>query len=171
MARPSKLSDKKWAEIIRRHAGGEKAADLAREYKVSPTQISRRVTQVAKQVQVVAAQVARAEEAFDSLPVSQQNIARSLADQLRGISDGLASAANHNAQTSARLAKVANERSSLLVDLGAGQIEAEDLKSVAMLVEVSNRASVIGCNLLNANKDKATVGELTLEQLVTGETK
>jgi hypothetical protein len=89
---------------------------------------------------------------------------RCLADQFRGISDGLAAAANHNAQTSAHLAKMAYGKARLLTD----DNEEADLRNMVALLESSNRASHIGVNLLNANKDRQAAGELTLEQLVIG---
>lgn len=168
MGRPSKLTDKQKAEIQRRRVNGESIRDLAKVFKVSPATVSALVSERTETIKTLATAIASVETQFDSLPISEQVVVRSLADQLRGISEGLASAANSNAQVSARLAGMA-QRKSLLID--EGSIEPDDLKAVAMLVETSNRASRIGVSLLNQNKDKATVGELTLEQLVTGETK
>lgn len=164
MGRPSKLNDKQKAEIQRRRINGEGIRDLAKAFKVSPATISALVSERTETIKTLATTIANVEAEFDSLAVSEQVVVRSLADQLRGISDGLATAANHNAQTSARLAGMANRKAMLLGD----ESDDCDLKTVVALIETSNRASVIGCNLLNANKDKSVAGELTLEQLVTG---
>jgi hypothetical protein len=171
MARPSKLTDKQKSEIQRRYIAGETTRELARAFKVGQATISTLVSGRTKTIKTLAGQIVANDAQLASLPVSDQCSVMTLVDQLKSISRGLAAAADHNAQTAARLAKVANERSSLLVDLGEGQIDEADLKSVAMLVETANRASTIGVNLLNANKDKASVGELTLEQLITGDAK
>lgn len=164
MARPSKLTNKQKAEVQHRRINGEGIRDLAKVFKVSPATISSLVSKRTQTIKALAVTIANAEAKFDSLGVSEQIAVRCLADQLRGISDGLATAANHNAQTSASLASMANRKAMLLTD----DCDEADLKAVAVLIESSNRASMIGVNLLNANKDRQVAGELTLEQLVTG---
>jgi hypothetical protein len=165
MARPRKLTDKQHSEIQRRHVGGETTRVLAKAFKVSQATVSNLVSGRTKTIKTLAASIVRDEQVLESLPVSDQLTVRNLTDQLRGISDGLAAAANYNAQTSAHLAGIANRKATLLGDASHDA----DLKAVAMYLETSNRASTIGLNLINANKDKATAGDLTLEQLVTGE--
>ncbi len=171
MGRPSKLSDEKWAEVIRLHAAGESAADLARRYKVHPSQITRRVSQPAKTVKAVASLVAEAEIAFDSLPVSQQGIARTLADQLKGIgSDMLETSGIHarNAKKLAQLAQVTLDQvDDEAVAMGLESAE-EGIKRVMRLTTVSNEAGRMPLGLMQANKDSAKAGEQTLEELVSG---
>jgi hypothetical protein len=167
MGRPSKLTDKQRSEIQRRHVGGETTRTLAKAFKVSQATVSGLVSGRTETIKTLAASIVRDEQALEGLPVSDQLTVRNLADQLRGISEGIGVAANRNAQTSAQLAGIANRKATLLSDASG----VADLKEVAMYVETSNRASVIGINLLTANNDKATSGGLTLEQLVTGGTK
>ena len=164
MGRPSKLTNKQKSEIQRRRINGEGVRDLAKVFKVSPATISVLVTKRTKTIKALAKQLVTVESKLEELSVSEQIIVRNLADQLRGISDGLATAGNQNAQTSAHLAKVAYGKARMLTD----DCDEADLKVVAVLVESSNRASMIGVNLLNATKDQAIAGEPTLEQLVTG---
>lgn len=78
MARPSKLNDKQWGDIKRRIAGGEKAADLAREYGVSRQTISERCQKRAETIKDVAHQIVSADAALRQLPVSEQLLARNL---------------------------------------------------------------------------------------------
>jgi hypothetical protein len=164
MARPRKLTDKQRSEIQRRHVGGETTRALAKAFKVSQATVAALVSGRTEMIKTLAASIVRDEQVLESLPVSDQLTVRNLADQLRGIAGGLATAANYNAQTSAHLAGIANRKATLLDDDSDGA----DLKAVAMYLETSNRASMIGVNLLSANKDKTTAGELTLEELVTG---
>lgn len=166
MARPSKLTDKQRAEIQRRRINGEGVRDLAKAFKVSPATISALVSERTETIKTLAVTIARAETDLDSMTISEQMAVRCLADRLRGISDGLATAANHNAQTSAHLAGMAYRMAVLLDD----QCDEAGLRNVVALLESSNRASHIGVHLLNANKDKTVAGEITLEQLVAGGT-
>ena len=164
MGRPSKLSDKQKAEIQRRRINGETIRALAKIFKVSAATISALVSERTETIKTLAATIANAERKFDSLAVSEQIAVRCFADHLKGISDGLATAASLIAQTSAHLAEIAYGKATRLT----AECDESDLRVVAAFLETSNRASVIGVNLLTNNKDKQTAGELTLEQLVTG---
>lgn len=163
MGRPSKLSDKQWAEVMRLHANGEKAASLAKKYKVSPTQISRRVSQVSQELQNVAALVAQAETTFDALPVSHQSCVRSLADQIKGLAVGVTAVAATSAETGRILALHANQKAR---DLGP-DLNPDDVRLVVGLQEGANRAISSGLDILRANKEvNKDAGKKTLEELV-----
>lgn len=154
MARPSKLTDAQWETIKKRLLAGEKAADLAREYKVSKAAISNRVSKRIETVKAIANQLLTAEKALRSLPVSEQLLTLSLADELRAISTHLAGAGKYGAATAHRLSGIANAKVQEIDDgapLNAESLEV--LKGVAVLTKVANDSSQIGINLLNANKD------------------
>jgi hypothetical protein len=106
--RPSKLSLQQWAEITRRLVEGEKAADLAREFKVSKATLSTGVSKRAGNIKAVANQMVAAERALSSLTVSEQLITVSLASKLRAIGDNLCDAAHYGAATAHRLSAIAN---------------------------------------------------------------
>jgi len=175
MGRPSKLTDKQRSEIQRRHVVGETTRALAKAYKVSQATVATLVSGRTETLKTLAASIVRDERILESLPVSDQTTVLSLADKLRGISEGLATAASHNANVAARLAGMADRKSQKLQisDETDGQTELFDaetsLKMVAMLVDTANRASTIGTNLLSINRNKTPEGEMTLEQLVMGE--
>jgi transposase-like protein len=152
MARPSKLSIEQWSEIERRLAAGEKASDLAREFGVNPSQITRRVTQQSQKVREVAQQVAKAQTALAELPPAQQYNALSLAAKLRSISDSLASAAELGAKTAHRLQALANTEVGKVDDVNPLQ-SVENLKGVSALTKLANDSASIALNLLAANKD------------------
>lgn len=154
MARPSKLTPDQWSDIGRRLLSGEKAADLAKEFGVNQSQISRRVTQVSQTVRNVAEKVAEAQTALAELPVAQQYTAISLAEKLRSISDSLASAANLGAKTAHRLQALANNEVNKVDDadpLGADSVAA--LKGVSAMTRLANDSASIALNLLAANKE------------------
>lgn len=169
--RPSKLSDEKWAEVIRLHAQGVSAAELSRKYKVHPSQITRRVSQPAKNVKAVAVLVAEAETAFDSLPVSQQGIARTLADRLKGIGSDMLDASGIHARNAVKLAQMAQVALGQVSDEGVAlglESAEEGIKRVMRLTAVSNEAGRMPLGLMQANKDAGKVSDVSLQDLVSG---
>jgi hypothetical protein len=175
MARPPKLTDKQRSEIQRKHVAGITTRVLAKEYKVSQATISACIAGRTEVVKTLAASIVRDERMLESLPVSDQMTVLSLADRLRGISDGLATAANNNANVAARLSAMADRKAALyeLRDREAKQEELfkpkSNLRMITSLVDTATRASLIGTNLLNTNRNKTPEGSMTLEQLVMGE--
>lgn len=155
MARPSKLTPEQWADIERRLAANEKAADLAREYGVHSSQITRRVTQVSQKVRDVAQQVAQAQTALSSLAPAQQYNALALADKLRNISSSLASAAELGAKTAHRLHALANSEVVKVDDADPlSEQSLTALKGVGVLTKLANESASTALNLLAANKDR-----------------
>lgn len=152
MARPSKLSPEQWREIERRMSAGEKAADLSREYGISQTRISERISKVSEKVRNTARKLAEAQTALAELPVAQQYAAVSLAEKLRAISVSLASAAELGAKTAHRLHALANAEVEKVDD--ADPLNSmEALKGVGVLTKLANDSSQIAVNLLNANRE------------------
>jgi hypothetical protein len=154
VGRKSKLTDAQWEQVEKRLLGGEKAADLSREFKVSVSVISRRFSQSAKSVKEVANQLVAADHALKALPIAQQVLAISLADDLRAISTHLAGAAKFGSATAHRLAGVAHAKVQELDD--ADPLSAESintLKGVSVLTDLANKAATTGLNLLAANRD------------------
>lgn len=154
MARPSKLSEKQWAEIGKRLLAGDKPASLAKEYGIDRAAITRRFSQQIKSVNHVAKQIVAAEESLYSLPVAQQIEAISLANDLRAISTHLASAAKYGSMTAHRLAGIAHGQVEKIDDADPiGPESLETLKGIAALTKMANSSSEIGLNLLRANKE------------------
>lgn len=154
MGRPPALSDKQWTEVGKRLLAGEAGRVLAREFGVSETAIRKRFSSQNKQIKDVANQLFTAEAAFQALPVSSQISARTLADQLKSISGHLAGAANYGAATAHRLSGIAHSKVLMIDDadpLNGDSVE--QMKSIAALTRIANDSSLIGLNLLKANKD------------------
>lgn len=163
MARPSKLPEKKWAEIEKRLLQGEKAAALAREYKISPASISLRFSKRIETVKNVAGQIVETEKALSLLNISEQSQAFSLAADLISISKNLAGAARYGSMTAHRLAGIANHQIDQIDDANPLNAESvESLKGIAALTKLSNEAASTGLNLLAANK--ATVEKINNEK-------
>jgi len=160
MGRPSKLTDLQWEAIGKRLLAGDSAADLSREYGVSKAAISMRFSKRHEAVKAVANQIVDTERALSFLNVSEQMAARSLADDLKSISEHLAGAARYGAATAHRLSGIAHNKAAEIDDATPlteeGSVAA--LKGIAVLTKMANESSEIAVNLLNANKE--TVKEL-----------
>ncbi|HQX61204.1 MAG TPA: helix-turn-helix domain-containing protein [Burkholderiaceae bacterium] len=152
MGRPSKLTDAQWSEIQRRLLAGEKQAALAREFGISKAALGERVSKRTETIRTVAKDIVRAEIALHKLPVSEQFMAVTLAEELKAISGHLAGAARFSAATSHRLAGIANARVQEVDDVNLTDESELTLKSLAVLQRMANDASVIPLNLLAANK-------------------
>lgn len=156
MGRPSKLTDKQWAEIQRRLLAGEKAADLAREFKISKVRISERFSERNGTVKAVANQLVAAEVALRQLPVPEQIAALTLADELKAISTHLASAAKYGAATAHRLSGIAHAKVQEIDDAAPLDDDSRNsLRDVAVLTKLANDSATIPLNLLSANKELA----------------
>lgn len=170
MARPSKLTPAQWVEIERRAAEGETQSSLAREFGVSVSTISGRVSVVSETVRKVAEKVAVAQTALASLPVAQQYTAIGLAEKLRNISSSLASAAELGAATAHRLHALANSEVAK-VDDADPMASIDSLKNVGVLTKLANDSSHIALNLLASNKDRTKAAdeeEAAKARVVTG---
>ena len=142
MGRPSKLTDKQWAEIQKRLLAGEKAADLAREFKVSKTRISERFSERNGTVKAVANQLVAAEVALRQLPVTEQIAALTLADELKAISKHLAGAAKYGAATAHRLSGIAHAKVQEIDDAAPmDDTSREALRDVAVLTKLANESA------------------------------
>lgn len=163
MGRPSKLSEKQWAEVEKRLLAGEKPADLAKEYGVDRAALTRRFSQPLRNIKQVANQIVQTSEALKALPVAQQVQAINLADELRAISEHMASSAKHGSMASSKLnammhAEVQRFQDNAQAAIMAGESpltteSIENLKGIGVLGRLANSASEIGLNLLKANKD------------------
>ena len=158
MARPSKLSDAKWKEIERRLLAGEKAADLAREFKVSRSTISTRVSKRIETVKTVANQIFEADQALKSLPTAEQIMTINLVDELKAISTHLAGAGRFAAASAHRLAGIAHEQVQQIDDAQPEKTLAA-IQRFGALTKMANEASHIPMNLLAANKDVMKVAQ------------
>ena len=152
MGRPSKLTEKQWAEVERRLLAGEKPAALAKEYGINRAAMTRKFSQHVKTIKHVANQIFETDVALKSLPVARQLAAISLADELKAISGHLASAGKYGAMTAHRLSAIAHSQSDKIDDVDP-MANSEVLTGIHGLTKMANSASEIAINLLRANKE------------------
>jgi hypothetical protein len=154
MGRPSKLTDKQWAEIQQRLLAGEKSRPLGREFGVSDVAINKRFGSQNKQIKTVANQILAAEQNLKALPASSQITAVSLANKLRAASMYLADSAISGARTGAHLKAVAGFHAEMVTRTNAGADEGQKMQRViAGLTQVANESEKTALNLLAANKE------------------
>jgi len=154
MGRQSKLTDAQWESIGKRLLAGESPSALAREFGVSKSTISGRFSERVQNVKDAANQIVAAERALSKLNISEQIAARSLADDLKAISEHLAGAARFGAATAHRLSGIAHNKAAEIDDAAPlNDKSREALTNIAALTKMANDASEIGMNLLKANKD------------------
>ena len=156
MGRPSKLSDRQWAEIGRRLAGGESTRKLGKEFGVAGNTISERFSERVPKLKALAASLASTEREVELLPVTEQCTVRNLADQLKQIAGSLASAARHGADTADRLAEMANRKTRRMDPAKAPLEKREDLTAPFIAAVVRTGAG---------NMPRITRGEVSDEQL------
>lgn len=171
MSRPSKLSDRQWEEIARRLADGERVTDLAKKFGVSKTAISSRVSKQLRNIKDVANQMVAADLALSKLAVSEQNLAVSIAQKMRAISDNLADAAVNGSINARRLSEMAGlQVSKINPDDLTGS--ADTLKGMMMLTRLANESASLGLDLISSTKEMvreesaepaAVVAEYTLK--------
>lgn len=142
MARPSKLTADQWEQIKTRRALGESAADLSREFGISETSISKRVSQAVPQISQLAKQIVDTRTAMNALPLADQFRVMKLADKLMEISSKLGEAAEYGADTAARMSALANKQIKK-INADDPMETADVLQSIAGLTKIANEASVI----------------------------
>lgn len=142
MARPSKLTADQWEQIKTRRALGESAADLSREFGISETSISKRVSQAVPQISQLAKQIVDTRTAMNALPLADQFRVMKLADKLMEISSKLGEAAEYGADTAARMSALANKQIKK-INADDPMETADVLQSIAGLTKIANEASII----------------------------
>lgn len=152
MGRPSKLTEKQWAEIEKRALSDESIRSLAREFEISEAAIRKRIGARTNEIKEVAAQIVATEQRFSALPVSSQISARTLADEMKAISSNLASAASYGAATAHKLARVANIQANKISEFKEYEPSPDSLRGIAALTNLANQAGNIGLGLIAATK-------------------
>jgi len=152
MGRPSKLTEKQWEQIGKRLLAGESVRKVAKEFGVSPSSVQERFSERNKEIKKVADQLSKAEIALSVLPVSAQISARTLADDLKSVSQHLASAARYGSMTAHRLSAIAHAETDK-IDETKPLEDIETLKGIAVLTKMANSSSEIGIGLLKANQE------------------
>ena len=152
MGRTSKLTEKQWIDVEKRHIAGESMRALAKEYGVSEAAIRKRVSAQCAQIKQVANKLVEVEQELQAMPMLAQIQARNLADDLKAISSHLASSAKYGAINSHRLNYIANLQIEK-IDESDPMSTAQYIQAAAVLTDGANESSKVGIGLIKANQD------------------
>ena len=131
--RPSKLTLQQWDEIGRRLADGEQAIDLAREYGVDRSALTRRFSQQQSKIKTLVSQIVE-------FPNSQQRVIFTLTERENARRNNLAIMAHEGTALGARMLTLARAKA----DKATVKTVADDLRDTAAMVAVGNQAAVVG---------------------------
>jgi hypothetical protein len=155
MARPSKLTEKQWDEVIRRHLAGESISKLAAEFGIARSAMSEKVSDRASKIKTAANQMLAGERALRELPVSDRVHAVSVKDRLSVLEDIYLQTAETAARNSMHMHNLAAEQKQYMDDadpLGHPASKAA-VKAFTSLSAAGNLAMVIPSTLLKASQE------------------
>lgn len=167
MGRKSSLTAEQWLEVERRHlVDGVSINALAAEFGVNESSIRRRIKPnkavspsrknplhaLAEEKVRLDAQAKRISAQIADLPYANQQIVSDLARKLTSVSEHIGSAAEINAASAHRLARMASQQLEF-VDEVDPMATSNFLQSHAALLKLSNLAMEAPLKLLGANKD------------------
>lgn len=155
MGRPSKLTEKQWAEVEAKMLGGTPVRALAREYGVSEGAIRARKSTQVSEIKDVTNQLVSVERAIKGLPISAQFAVRSRAAMLQAIEDNVLTGAANGAATFVRLTSMANTELQKVNDADLLSEGGSDrLRLVAGLSKMANEAVEPAKHLISSNREK-----------------
>ena len=146
MGRRSKLSEKQWAEVIRRHVDGESIRSLAKEFGVGESTIREKISAESAQIKKVSNQIVETNRAVKALPISAQIVAHSRAQRLlamESLADDVAMAGLGHAK---RVSSAISARMEAMQD--EELMDGENLKQLMAAGMVINTHSKLGMDAL-----------------------
>ena len=155
MGRKSKLTEKQWEEVGRRHLEGESLRSLAREFGVGESTVREKISAQSAQIKKVANQIVEVEIAKKNLPVSAQISALNLAQRLLMISESLSDAAVAGANTAKLISERTHEKLSKLQTLTD-----EDVKGAIAASMAVNQSGKMGMDILTLTTKPNGAGAL-----------
>ena len=152
MGRRSKLTDKQWIEIERRHLDGESIRSLAKEFKVAESSIRERISAQSKRIIDVANQIVETNQAVKGLPISAQIAAHTRAQRLIAIQDALDDTSLAGSLTAKRISQAVQNR---VKDRNDEELlDAEDMKALMAAGLVINTHAKLGIDLMAIESKK-----------------
>lgn len=154
MARPSKLSEKQWDKLRKKHLEGATLASLSKEFKVSVSAIHAKVSENSKTIKTLASKAVALDNEIKSLPISQQISVNSLIQQMQAMQMNMLNAGAAAAATSYRLHSIANIAAQKIDDSSPESPESiSALKLVDGYTRVANESAKTPLGLIAANRE------------------
>lgn len=164
MARPSKLTEKQWDEVIRRHLAGESISKLAAEFSIARSAMSEKISDRSNRIKTVANQMVTAERAMKELPVTDRVHVETVRSRLSILEDVYLQTADIAARNSRYMHNLAGEQKQYVDDAQplASKSSRGAVDAFIKLTNAGNAAMVIPSTLLKASqerlKDEAQLG-------------
>jgi hypothetical protein len=150
--RPPKLTDNQLKDIERRINNGEKAIDLAKEYKVSKAFISGKFSKSKKQIESIATKVYETEKAMSELTVFEQNLIVHKVNELHLMETHLRQGSRHAASIYHRL-MLGGKNKMDKFDINGGDIDEDILSDMMRLGMTANTFAKVPIDLKRSEKD------------------
>lgn len=155
MGRPSKLSDAQKDDIRKRLLSGEKAIDLAKEYKIDRAAITRMFSQQIATIKDVANQIVSVDVALSKMPVAQQIATIQEADHKRAMNEHLMQGGVKAASLFHRFSNLAAMHSDKLDETDLDSDESNTIrKTIAQCLSIANNAALIPMDIARLDKAK-----------------
>lgn len=165
MARPSKLTEKQWDEVVRRNLAGESISKLAAEFGVARSAMSEKISDRTNKIKAVANQMVAAEREFKAMPVSDRAHVITVRDRLSVLMDVYLQTAETAARNAMHMHNLAAEQKQYIDDASPHGSKASRgaVTSFMSLTMAGNAAMVIPSTILKAGleiqKEGKTDGE------------
>lgn len=165
MGRPSKLTEPMKVEIGKRLAAGESLRAVSKDLKIAYSTLRDNFSDHVTEIRDVAQALASAETRLLALPVSAQQSARSLAEQMKAIQSDYAKAASTGVKNALRLHGLAEKK---LKEVDEDNLTIEGIGETMLVVDgltkTANRSASLAARLVTDPKTEDK--ERTLEDLL-----
>lgn len=149
MGRKATFTEAQKVEIQRRISNGEKMSDLAKEFKVNKSQMTRHFSQPVAKIETIANQVLETEREIKGLNISQQLLLADRINHLRLRNELLEEGAHHQAFVYKKLSLAARNKADGM-DLSAEQLNEEELSSLMKLGMTANTFAKVSIDMKKA---------------------
>lgn len=146
--KPIKVTDHQMGEIIGRRLRGERLKDLAKEFDISVTTLSAKISKISKVATDGLVQVIEGESKLSALPATVRGDAYSILSELRSMSTHLISAGAIGAKNAHSLQKMARIRVKELEENKRGVLDRQKLSEVAVITSVANDSAKIALDMV-----------------------
>lgn len=139
MGRKSSLTQEQWEELIRRHLiNGDSIRSLAREYGIAESSIREHIRASKEKIESVSKQIVDTTRAINTLPISSQITAHSLAQKTLLLAEGVADVALDMHAVAKRVSRAVRIRADARTD--EELMSEQDMRSIMAATMVVNHA-------------------------------
>lgn len=149
MGRKATFTEAQKVEIQRRISNGEKMSDLAKEFKVNKSQMTRHFSQPVAKIETIANQVLKTESEIKGLNISQQLLLADRINHLRLRNELMEEGAHHQAFVFNKLSLAARNKAENM-DLSGEVIDEEGISSLMKMGMTANTYAKVSIDMKKA---------------------